>query len=100
MLEWTTQLTRERLNALEVGMEALKAEVAELRAQRLDPEEPTIAGLPERVRVAIDDAIPSYAEDRTSLRVRQRLLRGARARLKAGWTDAGVAEWITQEGER
>jgi hypothetical protein len=92
---WTKEVEVETVTREE--FDGLKAELAELR-RALVPEEPTVAGLPTRIRAAIDAAIDPFAQDRTSQRVRSRLLRGARARLKAGWTDAGVAQWIEEEG--
>lgn len=86
------------VDALKVELVTLRAEVRELQARR-DPEEPTIVGLPDIVRRAIDTAVPPWSEDRTSLRVRSRLLRGARVRLKAHQTDAEVAAWISGEGD-
>lgn len=72
---------------------ALESRVAEL-SRRAPSDDPTGEGLPEVVRAAIDEAVAPWDEDRVAIKARGRMIRGARARLRAGITDAAVAEWV------
>lgn len=96
--EWEqVEAVRRKLEAVERTMEermlAVESRLAELgRAQPED--EPTALGLPPVVRGAVDETVSPFAEDRASIRVRGRLIRGARVRLRAGRTDAQVADWV------
>ena len=90
--EWREQY-QYGMQAMQDRLAAMESRLAELG--RTQPEdEPTALGLPPVVRGAVDEAVSPFAEDRASIRVRGRLIRGARVRLRAGRTDAQVADWV------
>lgn len=96
----TEELDRAWLAQWVAGMQAMQDRLAAVESRlaelgRAQPEdEPTALGLPPVVRGAVDEAVSPFAEDRASIRVRGRLIRGARVRLRAGRTDAQVADWV------
>lgn len=98
MFRWPWTRVEDRVDevaeALVLRIGALESRVSELSRRGL-PEEPTGEGLPSVVRAAIDAAIAPWDEDRQAIKVRGRLIRGARVRLRAGQTDATVASWVT-----
>ena len=94
--EELSQMVMDRLAldmALAQRVAALESRVAEL-GRKAPTDDPTGEGLPGVVRAAIDSAVEPWNEDRVAVKARGRLIRGARARLRAGITDAVVADWV------
>lgn len=79
--------------AVAVRLSAVESRLAEL-SRKAPSDDPTGEGLPGVVRAAIDEAVAPWDEDRVAIKARGRMIRGARARLRAGITDAVVAEWV------
>lgn len=96
-MRWPWTRVEERVeevaDALVQRLGALESRVAEL-SRKTPTDDPTGEGLPGVVRAAIDEAVAPWDEDRVAIKARGRMIRGARARLRAGITDAVVAEWV------
>lgn len=85
--------TQTQIADLQAVVASLESRVAEL-SRKAPSDDPTGEGLPGVVRAAIDEAVAPWDEDRLAIKARGRMIRGARARLRAGITDAVVAEWV------